>query len=119
MSELDEVFAAVAAYFAVMAEPTRVKIIHAVCREERSVNQIAAELQATQTNVSRHLGHMYRSGVLSRRKAGNQVFYRISDATMIEICRAVCTHIAARLDERGPLRKGLLKLIPDLRKVAA
>ena len=119
MSELDEVFAAVAAYFGVMAEPTRLRIVHAICREERSVNQIAEELQATQTNVSRHLGFMFRSGVLARRKVGNQVFYRISDANLVEICRAVCTQIAARIDERGPLRKGLLKLIPDLRKAAA
>ena len=119
MNELDEVFAAVAAYFAVMAEPTRLRIIHATCLQERSVNQIAEELHATQSNISRHLGFMHRSGVLARRKEGNQVFYRISDATMIEICRVVCTQIAARIDERRPLRKGLLKLIPGRRKLAA
>ena len=119
MGELDAVFEVVASYFSVMSEPTRLKIVHAICLEERSVNQIAEELHATQTNVSRHLGFMYRSGVVARRKEGNQVFYRISDPTMLEICRAVCTQIAGQIDEQQPLRKGLLKLIPGRRKLAA
>ncbi len=119
MDELDAVFEAVAEYFSVMSEPTRLKIIHAVCQQERSVNQIVEELHATQTNVSRHLGSMYRSGVLARRKEGNQVFYRISDPAMVEICRMVVTRIAGQSDEQLTLRHGLLKPIPRRRKFAA
>ena len=119
MNELDDVFEAVAAYFSVMSEPTRLKIIHAICQEERSVNQIVEELHATQTNISRHLGFMFRSGVLARRKEGNQVFYSISDPTMVEICRAVCIRIASQINDQQPLRKGLLKLVPGQRKLAA
>ena len=33
--ELDEVFVAVARHFGLLAEPTRLKILHAICREER------------------------------------------------------------------------------------
>ena len=119
MSELDDVFEAVATYFSVMSEPTRLKIIHAICQEERSVNQIVDELGATQTNVSRHLGLMYRSGVISRRKEGNQVFYRIADPAMVEICRTVCIQIAGQIDEQQPMRKGLLKILPGRRNEAA
>lgn len=119
MNEMDEVFEAVAAYFSVMSEPIRLKIMHAICQEERSVNQIAAELNATQTNISRHLGFMYRCGVLARRKDGNQVFYRISDVGMLEICRSVCIQIAGQVGDQRPLRKGLLKLMPGQRKLAA
>ena len=119
MRELDDVFEAVATYFSVMSEPTRLKIIHAICQEERSVNQIVEELGATQTNVSRHLGLMYRSGVISRRKEGNQVFYRIADPAMVEICRTVCIQIAGQIDEQQPMRKGLLKILPGRRNAAA
>ena len=118
MSELDDVFKAVATYFSVMSEPMRLKIIHAICQKEKSVNQIVEELGATQTNVSRHLGLMYRSGVISRRKEGNQVFYGVSDPTMVEICRTVCIQIAGQIDDQQPLRKGLLKLIPGRRSAA-
>ena len=113
MSELDDVFEVVAAYFSMMSEPTRIKIIHAICQKEKSVNEIVEDLGATQTNVSRHLGLMYRSGVVARRKEGNQVFYRISDQAMVDICRTVCIKIAGQIDERQPLRKGLLKLVPS------
>lgn len=119
MEELDAVFGVVASYFSVMAEPTRLKIMHAICQEEKSVNGIVEQVGATQTNVSRHLGLMFRAGVVTRRKEGNQVFYRIADPALIEICRTVCTQIAGSIDEREPLRKGLAKLLPPRRRPAA
>jgi len=119
VNELDPVFSTVAGYFAVLAEPARLKIMHAICEGERTVNQIVADTAMTQTNVSRHLGLMYRHGVVTRRKDGNQVYYRIADETMLELCRAVCTRIANSMDERRPLKRQLLKLIPAPKKHAA
>lgn len=119
MEELDAVFAVVASYFSVMSEPMRLKIMHAICEEEKSVNGIVEAVGATQTNVSRHLGLMYRAGVVSKRRNGNQVFYRIADPAMVEICRAVCVQIAGRIDEREPLRKKLAKLLPPRRRQSA
>ena len=119
MNELDPVFDAVAAYFSVLSEPTRLKIMHAVCNGERTVTQIVAETGATQTNVSRHLGLMHRHGVLVRRRDGNQIHYRVADATMVELCRTVCNRIAGTIDERRPLRRQLLRLLPAPKKRAA
>jgi DNA-binding transcriptional ArsR family regulator len=112
MTELDEVFDAVAAYFSILSEPTRLKIMHTISHEERSVNQIVDEVGATQTNISRHLNLMHRGGVVTRRKDGNQVFYRIADPAMVEICRTVCARIAGSIEQRQLLSKGLMKLIP-------
>lgn len=112
MDDLDGVFEAVAAYFAVMSEPMRLRILHAICHEEKSVNEIVEELGATQTNVSRHLGVMYRARVVSRRKKGNQVLYRAGDRGMIDVCRSVCLQIAGQMDQRRPLRKKLMRLLP-------
>jgi DNA-binding transcriptional ArsR family regulator len=109
---LDHAFDAVAAYFSVLSEPTRLRIMHAICEQEKTVSQIVEELGATQTNISRHLNMMHRSGVLARRKEGNQVYYRAADAEMVEICRSVCSRIAAQLDEKKPLRGDLLRLMP-------
>jgi len=119
MDELDPVFSTVAAYFGVLSEPTRLKIMHALCLGEKSVSQIVAETGATQTNVSRHLGLMHRHGVLARRKSGTQVIYSVADQTMVELCRSVCTRIAGTIDERRPLRRQLLRLLPASRKRAA
>jgi len=112
VEKLDHAFDAVAAYFSVLSEPTRLRIMHAICEQEKTVSQIVGELGATQTNISRHLNLMHRSGVLARRKEGNQVYYRAADPSMMEICRSVCKRIAARLDEKKPLRGDLLRLMP-------
>ncbi len=107
-AELDAVFIAVARYFGLLAEPTRLRILHAICRDEHSVSQIVAATGATQTNVSRHLALMHQAGVVSRRREGSAVYYRVDDPEFVEICRNVCVQIAGRIEEREPLKRGLL-----------
>src|SRR5215472_4127584 len=67
IDELDEVFAAVAKYFGLLSEPTRLKILHTICNDEHSVSEIVDATGATQTNVSRHLALLRDAGVVSRR----------------------------------------------------
>ena len=119
MTELDPIFQTVASYFSVLAEPTRLKIMHALCLGEKTVTQIVDETGATQTNISRHLGLMHRHHVVKRRKAGTQVLYSVTDTTMIELCRQVCTRIATTIDERRPARQQFLKVLPVPKKRAA
>ncbi|MFO1396166.1 MAG: metalloregulator ArsR/SmtB family transcription factor [Burkholderiales bacterium] len=107
--ELAHVFAAVAQYFGLLAEPTRLKIMHTICQDERSVSAIVAATGATQTNVSRHLALLLRAGVVSRRREGNTVYYRVADADFVEICRTVCVRIASRIEDQKPLRRELLQ----------
>jgi DNA-binding transcriptional ArsR family regulator len=107
--ELDHVFAVVARYFGVLSEPTRLKILHVICQAEKSVSAIVSETGATQTNVSRHLGLMLSAGVVSRRREGNVVYYRVANPEFVEICRSVCVQIASRIDEQKPLRRDLLQ----------
>jgi len=106
--DLDRVFATVARYFLLLSEPTRLKILHAICRSEQSVSAIVSATQATQSTVSRHLGMLHRAGVVSRRRDRNQVRYSIADPAFIEVCRSVCVQIASRIEERAPLRDELL-----------
>ena len=116
MDERSHAIDAVASYFGVLSEPTRIRIMHCICETEKTVSQIVEEIGATQTNVSRHLGIMHRSGVLARRKEGNQVFYRTADPAMVDLCRSVCERISERMDEKVPLRRELLRLMPQAKK---
>jgi hypothetical protein len=47
--------------------------------------------------------------VVSRRRDGNAVYYRVADPEFVDICRSVCVQIASRIDEQKPLRKDLLQ----------
>lgn len=98
MNELDALLEQVSGYFAVLSEPTRLKIIRALCDGEKSVNDIVEQVESTQSNVSRHLNLMYRAGVLGRRKEGTLVMYTVKEPTVVELCRTVCVHVASRVD---------------------
>ena len=89
-----EVLDRAAEYFALLSEPSRLRIIQAICYEERSVQQVVEQTGLPQPNVSRHLSLLHRSGVLSRRRAGTSVFYRVSDDLLTEVCRLVCVRLA-------------------------
>jgi DNA-binding transcriptional ArsR family regulator len=94
---MGELFEEVANYFSLFSEPTRLKILYAVCKGERSVGEIVAEVESTQANVSRQINMLYRAKILARRKEGTQVYYRVDDEKTIAMCQAVCSDIAARL----------------------
>jgi DNA-binding transcriptional ArsR family regulator len=96
---LEQVFESVARYFGVLGEPTRLRILHTVCQEEKCVNDIIRATGMAQANVSRHLGLMYQAGMLSRRREGTQVFYRVADRMFVELCRSVSVQVVTRMDE--------------------
>ncbi len=83
--DLDQLFETVSGYFALLAEPTRLKILNALCDGEHSVSDIVTRTELTQTNVSRHLNFMFARGVLNRRREGAMTFYSIADKTMVTL----------------------------------
>jgi DNA-binding transcriptional ArsR family regulator len=99
---LHAVFESVARYFSVLGEPTRLRILHNLCQEEKCVTDILKSTGLAQANASRHLGLMYQSGLLSRRREGNQIFYKVADPSYVELCRAVSLQIALRSRGAGP-----------------
>ncbi len=98
LSTEDRVFESAAELFAVLATPVRLKIISAVCQQEKNVTELLALIDTTQPNISQHLATLYRSGVLSKRREGTQIYYRLQSERVAMLCRAVCTQIAIELE---------------------
>ena len=107
----DRVFESVAELFAVLSTPIRLKIISAVCNGEKNVSQLLAEIDTTQPNMSQHLSMLYRCGVLSKRRDGTQVYYRLQSERVATLCRAVCTQVALELDPASEV-KASDRLVP-------
>jgi DNA-binding transcriptional ArsR family regulator len=95
----DRVFESAAELFAILSTPIRLKIISAVCQEEKNVSQLLEFIDTTQPNMSQHLGTLYRSGILARRREGTQIYYRLQSERVATLCRAVCTQVAIELDD--------------------
>jgi DNA-binding transcriptional ArsR family regulator len=102
----DQVFESVAELFAVLSTPIRLKIISAVCQQERNVSELLSEINTTQSNMSQHLATLYRTGVLGRRRAGTQIYYHLQSERVATLCRAVCTQVAMELDDNGDTPEG-------------
>lgn len=97
------VFESVAELFAVLSTPIRLRIISAVCNGEKNVTELLSEIDTTQPNMSQHLGMLYRSGVLAKRREGTQMFYRLQSERVATLCRAVCTQVAIELDSEAKI----------------
>lgn len=101
--ESDAVFSSAAELFSLLSTPIRLKIISALCRGEKNVTQLLAEIETTQPNMSQHLATLYRAGVLGKRRDATQIYYRIENERAAMLCRAVCTQIAVELDPQTEL----------------
>ncbi len=104
--EQTQIFESAAALFAVLATPMRLRVLSAVCLEEKSVNQLLLEIDTTQPNLSQHLAVLFRTGVLAKRKVGTQVFYRVQSEKAVALCRSVCTQIAIEMDDENTAAAG-------------
>ncbi len=106
VDDMHEVFESVARYFSVLGEPTRLRILHALCQEEKCVNEIIRVTGLAQANASRHLGLMYQAGMLSRRREGTQIFYKVADPMYVELCRTVSAQVTGRTERVSVSRDG-------------
>lgn len=79
----------IARYFKLLGEPMRLKILQAVCRRPRTVNDIVLATGATQANVSRHLALLAGAGILGRKKDGKSVYYGMKDKLTLKVCDLV------------------------------
>ena len=97
----DEALQLVCRRFAVLAEPMRLRLIQALFAGERNVTELVAATGGTQANVSRHLQTLTAAHILTRRKEGLQVFYRISDPTIPKLCELVCGSLEKSLSRQA------------------
>jgi DNA-binding transcriptional ArsR family regulator len=94
----DELLARIAEVLKAMADPTRLKVLHALQMGERCVSDILSVVGGSQANVSKHLSVLRRAGLVDCRREGLNVFYQIIDPGVFTICRNVCDSIELRLD---------------------
>lgn len=75
----DEDFELLAGFFAVFSDPTRLKIISALSKNELCVHELTELLAMKQPSISQHLKVLWQARVVRRRKVGLHAFYRCDD----------------------------------------
>ena len=73
-----KIFELHAALCQTLANPVRLRILAVLRDGEKSVNELARELGVPQANISQHLSVLRDRNVLSTRREGVSIYYRIA-----------------------------------------
>ncbi|CAN5494209.1 metalloregulator ArsR/SmtB family transcription factor [soil metagenome] len=90
MTSNRESFESVANLFSVLADPTRLRILHLLEEKPAFVSTVVERLKLKQANVSKHLSVMYDAGLVNRERNGNQIRYSVDEPLVFELCNLVC-----------------------------
>ena len=84
---------ALSAFFKVIGDETRVKIICALSVQELCVNELAGVLGMTQSAVSHQLKLLKVEDQVKSRREGKNIYYSLDDEHVVDIITAALEHI--------------------------
>ncbi len=72
-----------------LASGRRAEVVDVLAQGERSVEDIATEIGQTVANTSHHLRAMARAGLVTTRRDGTRIFYRLASDRVAELWAAM------------------------------
>jgi DNA-binding transcriptional ArsR family regulator len=69
-----------------LTNPKRIEILNTLKNEEKTVSELVGVLGASKANVSQHLAVMRHKGILTTRRDGVNIYYRVTNPKVIEAC---------------------------------
>jgi len=69
-----------------LADPKRLCVLECLSAGERSVRELSAEAGCQVPNMSQHLAVLRHAGLVTTRRDGSTVYYRLADARVLEAC---------------------------------
>ena len=87
-----------------LADQNRLRIVNLLLRDELCGCDIQYVLELAQSNVSRHLNYLKQAGLVTDRRDGYRVFYRLTDlddALRAFLQRAFRRHDVFRTDQKS------------------
>jgi len=103
-----EALAQIAAYFQMLSEPSRLRILNLLRSEPRRVGDLALLCGTTAANTSKHLSQLQAQGLVERESQGTSVYYRIADPQVYALCDLVCGLIAKQSERLVSARASFL-----------
>ena len=82
----------IAAALSALSDPTRIRVIGLLARNEMCVGDLCLALEMTQPAVSHHLRILRNLNIVSARKSGRHVFYTLADQHIHDIFNQSLEH---------------------------
>ncbi|HLP45238.1 MAG TPA: metalloregulator ArsR/SmtB family transcription factor [Candidatus Deferrimicrobium sp.] len=84
--------------------PIRLHIIESIGSGKLNVSEIQARMNnISLSNLSNHLGALYRVGVLSREKKGNFIYYFLMEPELLEVLKKMKNVIGSIASKRNKM----------------
>ena len=90
------------------ADPNRLVIIGILRAGEKTVSDLVRMLAIPQAAVSRHLGILRDRGVVTPRREGTSIYYRLTDAKIAEACDLVHEVLLNQVEKNRELAERLV-----------
>jgi DNA-binding transcriptional ArsR family regulator len=82
-----------AEFFSFLGDPNRLRILSLLANEELCVSDLAGVLDMSESAVSHQLRNLRAMRLVSYRKQGRNVFYRLHDSHILSLYQAVAEHL--------------------------
>lgn len=90
-----------------LSAPARLSILEQLAQQERGVDVLAAKTGLTLANCSQHLQQLRRAGLVTSRRDGKAVIYRLTDAKTLELLNVLRLVAERNLAQVGRILRGL------------
>ena len=90
---------ALSAFFKMMGDPTRIKMMYLMSRGEVCVQDIASALGMTKSAISHQLSGLKDNRIVKSRREGKNVFYSIDDDHVHTVLNIAMTHVKHKAEE--------------------
>lgn len=73
--------------YKVMSNAKRLEILNFIVAKEATVNELSKMLGTRKSNTSQHLAYLRYVGLVTTRRQGKNVFYKITNPRIVEPCK--------------------------------
>ena len=67
-----------------LADPKRLCVVERLAGGERSVSELSRDVGCQVPNMSQHLAVLRRAGLVTTRRDGSTIYYRLADSRVLE-----------------------------------
>lgn len=92
----------------VFTSPKRLEIINLLRDGEKTVNELAEHAGVPQANISQHLTVLRQNNVVTTRREGANVYYKIANPKILQACDLMREVLIEKLTENETLAKRML-----------
>jgi DNA-binding transcriptional ArsR family regulator len=97
------VYALKADFFRTLGHPARVRVLQLLREGEQTVGALQAALDLDSGGTSQHLAALRKQGLVTSRREGTSVYYRIKDPRILELLELAKLILTAGLEDNRAL----------------